>query len=162
MNITIRTLMEADIESVQHVVMESWNDTYEGVIPLDIQMQFLREAYSKDSLVYRILHSHFFVAELAGEIVGFANFSLMESDGQVELGALYLLPSVKGQGIGTLLFKTGLKRIGRVKKVLVHVEKQNDHALQFYKKKGFIYMNEFGEIFYGHPLQTIQLMLYLN
>lgn len=162
MNIHIRTLTEDDIEKVQDIAIKSWNDTYDGVIPLTIQMRFLHQAYSKASLTYRMLNSHFFVAETADDIIGFANFSLLEADRQVELGALYLLPTVKGKGIGTMLLHTGIKRIGRVKKVLVHVEKQNHSALQFYKSKGFTYVKEFEEIFYGHPLKTIQLMLYLS
>lgn len=156
----IRTLTEADIEQVQEVVMLSWNETYAKSIPHVIQMRFLYEAYSEEALIDRIHHSHFFIAEKHDEIVGFANFSQLDQDGHVELGALYLHPKNKRQGIGTALFETGLERIGDVMSVLVHVEKDNTSAQAFYEKLGFSYVKEFSELFYGHPLQSIQLVLY--
>lgn len=156
----IRTLTEDDIEKVQEVVTLSWNKTYEKSIPHVIQMRFLYEAYSKEALIDRMHHSHFFIAEKNKQIVGFANFSSSDQCEQVELGALYLHPNFKRQGIGKALFKTGIKRIGNVKRVLVHVEKHNESAQAFYKKIGFTYVKEFEELFYGHPLQSIQLLLY--
>lgn len=158
--ISIRTLTEKDIKQVQDVVTLSWNDTYKQSIPYTIQMRFLDEAYSEEALIDRIHHSHFFIAEKNECIVGFANFSCIDDSGQVELGALYLNPNFKRQGIGTVLFETGLERIGDVKRVLVHVEKHNESAQAFYQKMGFTYVKEFTELFYGHPLQSVQLMLY--
>lgn len=162
MNVTIRTLTEIDMTKVQDVATKSWNDTYDGVIPLEVQSRFLQQAYSRATLLHRMEHSHFFIAVLDSEIIGFANFSLLDENHQVELGALYLLPNVTGQGIGTHLLETGIGRIGQVKEVLVQVEKQNKDAMQFYLSKGFTYIKECKEIFYGHPLESIQLMLYLK
>ncbi len=162
LNVLIRTLTERDITKVQDVATKSWNDTYDGVIPLDVQARFLQHAYSNNALLHRIETSHFFVAEQYGDIIGFANFSFMDEHGQVELGALYLLPNLTGQGIGTYLLETGLQQIGQVKRVLVHVEKQNKRAMQFYVNKGFTFIKECKEVFYGHPLASIQLMLYVT
>src|SRR5690625_5694992 len=142
MNVTIRTLTEGDITKVQDVATKSWNDTYDGVIPLDVQARFLQHAYSDNALLQRIDHSHFFVAEQYGDIIGFANFSFIDEHGQVELGALYLLPKFTRQGIGTYLLETGIQRIEQVKQVLVHVEKQNTYAMQFYVSKGFTFVKE--------------------
>lgn len=162
MEIVIRNMVAADIEQIRHIATTSWHDTYKHSIPVDIQTNFLQRTYSNEALLERLENSHFFVAQIANQIVGFANLSLPDAKQQVELGALYLLPSKKRKGVGSKLLKIGIKRIGKVKQVLVHVEKHNQAALQFYKQKGFVCIKEFDELFYNHPLQTIQLMLYVS
>ena len=48
MTYTIRKMDYKDIQSVQRVAKISWNATYEGIIPLQIQTKFLEEAYSDE------------------------------------------------------------------------------------------------------------------
>ncbi len=162
MEIVVRKMVATDIEQVRHIATTSWHNTYKHSIPIDIQTNFLQRTYSDEALLERLENSHFFVTQIANQLVGFANFSLLDVNQQVELGALYLLPSAKRKGIGSKLLKIGIERIGNVKQVLVHVEKHNQAALQFYKQKGFVVIKEFDELFYNHPLQTIQLMLYVS
>src|SRR5699024_12253148 len=104
MNIYIRTLTKNDIKNVQEVVTLSWHDTYKQIIPLDILKRFLNVTYSDDALMERLHNSHFFIAEKANQIVGVANFSLLDDSRQVELGALYLHPDFKRHVIGKHLF----------------------------------------------------------
>src|SRR5699024_1115142 len=104
MNIYIRTLTKNDIKNVQEVVTLSWHDTYKQIIPLDIQKRFLNETYSEDTLMERIHNSHFLIAEKDNQIVGVGNFSILYDSGQIELGALYLHPYSKRQGIDKQLF----------------------------------------------------------
>lgn len=161
MHINFRTLNESDIDEVQEVATTSWNDTYKETIPLHVQMRYLHEAYSKQALRQQMIHSHFFIAETKNKIVGFANFSLVNINGTTELGALYLRPNYKGKGIGTLLLEESLNYIPHVKNVVVYVEKHNKRAQDFYLRKGFIYEKEDKETFYGHHVESIQLVLRL-
>lgn len=160
MSVHIRKLTKNDIKSVQEVVTLSWHDTYNHIIPRKIQKRFLHVTYSEEALIERMDHSHFFIAEKDNHIVGFANFSLLDDRGQIELGALYLHPDFKRQGIGKQLFHKGLNEIEGVKEVLVHVEKHNKEAQAFYNKIGFTYVKEIHEFFYGYPLHSIQFILY--
>src|SRR5699024_11378941 len=105
MNIYIRTLTKNDIKNVQEVVTLSWHDTYKQIIPLDILKRFLNVTYSEDALMERIHNSHFFIAEKDNQIVGVANFSLLDASGKVELGASYLHPDFKTRGVGTRSFE---------------------------------------------------------
>lgn len=152
-------MKKEDISQVQHVAKVSWNDTYEGIIPEDVQNKFLESSYSKKSLMYRLENSHLWVAEVDGVIVGFANYSYLKKNGDVELGAIYLLPNYQGRGIGSALLQTGLSQINGMKRLILNVEKANEKALQFYKRKGFKFDLEFSEIFYGHVLNTIRMVL---
>lgn len=48
MNYKIREMLKEDIKQVQDVAKISWNATYEGIIPVEIQENFLNGAYSDD------------------------------------------------------------------------------------------------------------------
>lgn len=159
MNVTIRSMKNEDIQSVQHVAKTSWNTTYEGIIPAEIQRNFINTAYSNEMLTKRLINTVFLVAEIDGEIIGFINFTHLKSDTKVELGAIYLYKDYQGKGIGTSLLNEGITFFPNLKKVYVNVEKDNEVGLAFYKAKGFIIETEYDDLFDGHILKTIRLTL---
>lgn len=159
MGMTIRRMTKADIADVAAVAITSWHTTYAGIIPIDIQTKYLQRDYSEEALLFRLEHTHFFLALIGEKVVGFANFSLADKNGEVELGTIYLLPSVIGQGIGSALLDTGMAHIDGISSVLVHVEKHNQRAIQFYERKGFVFVKKVCEIFYGQPVESYRYLL---
>lgn len=155
----IRKMREADIKQVQHVAKQSWHVTYEGIIPLNIQNNFLRMAYSDEMMKRRLEGSHMFVAEVNDEVVGFANYAYVNDQGQSELSAIYLLPKEQGKGIGTALLEEGIHTLQNVKEIYVNVEKDNGIGVNFYRAKGFQIVKEFDDNFDGHVLKTIRMKL---
>ena len=158
MKVTIRKMKNQDIEAVQSIAIESWHATYEELIPLDVQQRFLEMAYSKEMLEKRLAKAPFYVAEGDEGILGFANFSNVNEEGEVELAAIYLKPSEQGQGVGTKLLKQGLSELNP-SKVFVNVESENEAGKHFYVAKGFLAVDEFEEDFDGHFLQTMRMVL---
>lgn len=77
-----------DTKQVQSIAKTTWNATYEGIIPLEVQINFLKLNYSDESMKLRIERSIVYVAEVEGEIVGFANYSPVRDGGKVELAAI--------------------------------------------------------------------------
>ena len=159
MKYTIRKMQKEDISSVQHVAKTSWNSTYEGIIPLAIQERFLNSAYNNEMMLRRLKHSFLFVAEVDEKVVGFANFSPVKEEGEVELGAIYLYPEYQGMGIGTSLLREGIEGIEGVKKIYINVEKDNNSGITFYNAKGFEVVSEFEDDFEGHILKTVRMVL---
>jgi hypothetical protein len=86
MDIIIRKMEMEDIKQVQRVAKISWNSTYEGIIPIEIQEIFLNSSYSEEMMKRRVENSFILVSEVNGRIVGFANFSPAKEGGEVELG----------------------------------------------------------------------------
>ncbi|WP_407270937.1 GNAT family N-acetyltransferase [Radiobacillus sp. PE A8.2] len=155
---TIRQMNSEDISYVQHVAKTSWNHTYDGIIPLEIQTNFLENAYSVKMMEKRLQQSFLYVAETDGSIVGFANFSPVKADGVAELGAIYLLPEFQGKGIGSALLEKGIYNNPEVKQIHVEVEKDNQLGLNFYYAKGFIAESEYDDFFDGHTLKTVRMV----
>lgn len=153
-------MTQDDIPFVQEISKTSWHTTYEGIIPRSIQDKFLQNAYSEDRLIQRLQGSPFFVAELNETLVGFAHFSNVKEE-QAELFAIYLMPDIQGQGIGTALLQHGIQVLLDATTLIVCVEKDNLKGIHFYNAKGFKILDEFEETFDGHVLKTVRMVLEL-
>lgn len=136
----------------------SWNDTYAGIIPPHIQVNFLNSAYSDEMMKRRLNVSSLYVAEVDGQIVGFANFSKVKEEGEVELGAIYLLPEYQGKGVGTALLNEGIANAHDATKVFINVEKENEKGVNFYKAKNFKTVAEFEDDLEGHITIMIRMV----
>lgn len=161
MEYTIRKMEKKDINQVQEVARTSWNTTYEGIIPLEIQESFLTSAYSDEMMLKRLEVSSLYVAEKNGKIVGFANFSPVKEEGEVELGAIYLYKEYQGEGIGTALLQEGIKELNGARSVYISVEKENETGTNFYRAKGFTVVSEFDDDLEGHITKMYRMVLSL-
>ena len=83
-----------------------------------------------DLILYRV------VKNIHGDIVGFMH-AHKEAE-FTELDAIYLLNEAKGTGIGTRLMEEFLSWSDKSKPCFLEVFSFNDHALEFYKKHGFV------------------------
>lgn len=158
MELKVRKMGPNDIQQVQDVAKTSWNATYNGIIPIVVQESFLTSAYNNEMMLRRLERSHVFVAEFDEKIVGFANFSFVREDGEVELSAIYLYPEYQGKGIGSALLQEGIKNSQGVKEVYINVEKDNEIGRRFYEAKKFEIVKEFDDNFDGHILKTIRMI----
>lgn len=159
MNYKIREMLIEDTNQVQDVAKKSWNATYKGIIPDNIQENFLKGAYNDEMMQKRLIHSLMLVAEVENKIVGFANFSPVNKKGEVELSAIYLYPEYQGYGIGSALLDKGVSNLENIKEIYLDVEKDNTIGTNFYKAKGFKIVDEYDDNFDGHILKTIRMVL---
>ncbi|MDE5414269.1 GNAT family N-acetyltransferase [Alkalihalobacterium chitinilyticum] len=159
MKFTIREMLHDDTKQVQEVAKKTWNATYEGIIPLEVQDDFLNAAYNDERMKQRLERSFLFVAEFDGRVVGFANFSPVRDNGKVELAAIYLYPEYQGKGIGSALLQQGIKDLDGIKEIYINVEKDNKIGKAFYDAKSFKVVKEFDEDFDGHILKTVRMVL---
>ena len=159
MNCIIRRMLIEDAKEVQDVAKKSWNATYEGIIPNNIQENFLKGAYNDEMMQRRLSHSLLLVAEAENKIAGFANFSPVNEQGQAELSAIYLYPEYQGYGIGSALLDKGITMLENLKEVYLDVEKDNTIGTNFYEAKGFKVVDEYDDNFDGHILKTVRMVL---
>lgn len=157
MDFMIRKMVKEDIKQVQDVARNSWNTTYEGIIPRKVQENFLNAAYNDEMMEKRLDESLIYVAELDEQVVGFANFMPVNSEGHSELSAIYLYQNVQGKGIGTALLQRGIDDLVGLKEMYIDVEKENTIGKTFYEAKGFKTVKEYDDHFDGHILKTIQM-----
>jgi GNAT superfamily N-acetyltransferase len=81
----------------------------------------------------------FFVADVAGEAVGWA--AIIPRDGICWLDDLWISPEWMGRGLGTLLFQRAARR-GRERGALRIEWEAEPHAIGFYEKMGGQYLRD--------------------
>lgn len=142
MTIVVRDPVFNDVDGMAKVHVESWQETYQGLMPDEV-------LYAPDFIERRKqLWSSFFtqgnqekyrvaVAELDGRIVGVAMVGPSndaDRQGARELFVLYTYKSIHGSGAGARLLET----VGEPDEPLsLWVADPNPRAQAFYRKHGF-------------------------
>ena len=157
MPLIIRDAQLEDSNAIQKIAQVTWNHTYDGLIPLEIQNDFLQSAYSDRAMKHRVENTLLIVAELDEEVVGYANVFVNEQG--AELGAIYIYPEFQGRGIGTEMLKTVIGKVPGHSQLRVSVESGNTIGENYYIAKGFTLVEELEEDFAGHKLKTKRMVL---
>lgn len=153
-----RRAVKEDIEDIRDIAVQSWHDTYEGIIPRESQNKYLEKYYSEERLQERIDKNHMFVCEKAGRVIGFASF-FYETVDSAEVEAIYVLPGAQREGVGSALMRHLWSHMQNVRELYIDIESGNEKAENFYKLSGFEFQTEFEEDFEGHRLKTKRLRM---
>ena len=136
--IMIRSATVADAPAIGHVHHLSWMETYQGLI----DEEYLKTR-SEEHSVERFQNEgckDILVAELDGEIVGFAKFGVSRDEDLPEAGeiqALYLLEKGQKKGIGRRLLEFAMRIQTDRRVFFLWVMESNDKAIRFYQHLGF-------------------------
>ncbi len=139
----IRRALQGDETVIAQVHIKSWQEAYRGLIPQDYLDQLPSKTDDRRKMWTNALSNPqrwVFVAEKAEGIVGFVVFGPPRDenrDGFIELGAIYLLESEKGKGIGFSLLSVGfnlMKEIGYKRAYCWVLE--NNPTIEFYERTG--------------------------
>jgi len=147
MKIKIRKSSPNDVYGIRELQKITWLKTYpnskEGITVEDIREKFKIDETSEGKKKieekkkrYKNKKVRIWVAELKGRIVGFCMAIREEKHNRV--GAIYVLPTYQGRGLGRLLIKKAFSWLGNKKNILVNVARYNKRAIDFYKKYGFV------------------------
>lgn len=142
--VAIRPALPADAEAIARVRIDAWRATYRGTIP-DAYLDAM--SIDENALLWRRIlaaassKAAVFVAEDAGEVVGFASGNRREPpklDCGAELSAIYVRADRKRQGIGRRLVGAvaGAARAAGGAGLVVFVIAGNKGARAFYENLG--------------------------
>ena len=150
MEVIIRDATVNDIEMVAKLHVDSWYETYAGIISqnyLDNMKNNLNRRIERMKKEFSL--RHMIVAVLNDEIVGFSEFALSNEfskdlDIDCELCGLYIKNGYKHLGLGSIVFEyvTNLFKEQNKKKMGLWCVKENESAISFYKKKGGVFAKE--------------------
>jgi ribosomal protein S18 acetylase RimI-like enzyme len=149
-----------DVREIQNIVRTTWDDTYRESIPEGVRKEFIGQAYSTDSLRYRMESNVFLAASHNGRVVGFADFRSRSST-EAELAAIYVLPEMQGRGIGARLLQAGIARFPPRTEFVLRVEQDNMRARRFYEAHGFRHEGDHAVALGGHLVHVAEMILHL-
>jgi GNAT superfamily N-acetyltransferase len=156
----IRPSQETDAHSISCVYIHTWQDTYLGLVPFDylysmslsrLEHGFINELKSKKVISY--------VAEVAGEVVGFVSGGYERQGNDIyngEIYALYVLKKHQRQGIGAELVSALANQLNHfgIYSMLVWVLEYNPYR-RFYEKIDGMYLRKQRMPFSGEMLDTV-------
>jgi ribosomal protein S18 acetylase RimI-like enzyme len=162
--VQIRPAAATDAPGIERVARCTWNSTYAGIIPAEVQERLLGSYYEPAALQDAIARqgSWFFVATAQEAIIGYAQFHLREGERKSgELSRIYVLPEWQRKGVGSLLLERGLAALQQegVGFLYVVVERDNLIGRGFYEKQGFNQVREFTVDLAGQNLPMLEYRL---
>jgi GNAT superfamily N-acetyltransferase len=144
--VTVRPAVAGDADAIGRVQVETWRAAYRGLMSDEVVAQFNVEAqqrlWSERLARQPRPGSATFVAELDGEIVGFASIGRSrddEAENEGELYAIYVHPSCWDRGIGRALIERAeesMRAFGFERAVLWVLE-GNERGERFYRAAGW-------------------------
>lgn len=137
----IRAATAADIPVIQGIAHATWPVAYTGIITPAQIAYMLDRMYGTPALEEQFgpKGHRFLIAERDGKAIGFAGFEHHYAQGRSRLHKLYVLPAVKGSGVGHALLEAVLMEAIRAGDAAVelNVNKHNP-AKDFYLRHGFV------------------------
>ena len=145
----VRRATAQDSDAVGRVQVESWHAAYAGLLPdeavagfdIEARQRLWREWLAQTPTTrFGGPLSELFVAELDGEVVGFANVGeARDEPGAGELYAIYVDPSCWGRGVGRALIERAEEalRAGGFREAILWVLEGNERAERFYGSVGW-------------------------
>jgi putative acetyltransferase len=139
-NVTIRDIRQTDNLILSQIVKDTlaeFGANHPGTVYFDPSTDTLYE-------VFQTPRSHYFVAEIDGEVVG--GGGIYPTDGlpadTCEFVKMYLLPQARGHGLGRTLIEKSIEwaRDEGYKQIYLESMPELKQALKVYEKFGFDYL----------------------
>ena len=147
--IEIEQAQPEDAEAVSELLRITWMATYPnaeaGITEEDIRLRTEGEHGERipkniqrwrESIESNDGSRAVFVARENGKVVGVAAPGITE--GKRRIGALYVLPTMQGKGVGSRLMEQALAWHGDDEDIYLAVANYNQNAINFYKRFGFV------------------------
>ena len=160
MNVTIKKMETDDeIKGKAYVHWKSWQEAYPGIV----DQQYLDELTLEkcESIAYRWL-DNIIIAKDGDAVVGFAGYGKYRNDELENTGevfAIYILAEYYGRGVGYRLMQEALAQLADYPKIAVWVLKDNERAINFYKRCGYRLDGREEILQLGSPVTEVRMIL---
>ncbi len=143
-DVSVRAALPEDLPGLRQVARETWSDTYRGRVPdadidrfldANYSLEFLERAREQRAQVGR--SEGMLVAIDGDEVVGYV-MAGPNREGEAEVFAIYVLPSLHGRGVGYRLWErvNVFFRDQALERFHLWVLDGNERACAFYERQG--------------------------
>lgn len=170
--ITVRQITMDDLDALQEIGKQTFAETFSTHNSEENMTAYLDAGFSKERLQAELTdpNAAFYFAELDGNSVGYLKINVGQSQTEIkeenglEIERIYVLKAFHGKKVGQILYEkaVGVAKQKQVDYVWLGVWEENQRAIRFYKKNGFV---EFDKHIFklGNDEQTdIMMKLPLN
>ncbi|WP_298301203.1 GNAT family N-acetyltransferase [Hydrotalea sp.] len=147
-NIVIRKATLNDVLQLQKIGRQTFSETFSAGNTEENLTKYLEAGFSIEKLTSELNHSNseFYFAFNNNHVIGYVKLNFGEAQTEIkdkfalEIERIYVLKEFQGKNIGQILFEKA-KQVASQKKakyIWLGVWEQNQKAIHFYKKNGFI------------------------
>jgi len=146
--IEINKANQSEREHIQEISIQTFSETFNAVNSAENMKNYIRDNFNLDKIASEINNpkSAFYIAKWEKEIVGYLkiNFDSAQTEKQkentLEIHRIYVLKAFHGKKIGQMLLDEAIKIANEnyIDSIWLGVWEENQKALHFYKKNGFV------------------------
>ncbi|GAA6767294.1 GNAT family N-acetyltransferase [Flavobacterium johnsoniae] len=146
--IKVRKALISDAEKLQTIGRITFSETFSDVNSEENMIKYLDESFALEKLASELNNkdSHFYLAELDGEVIGYLKLNTGEAQTELkeknalEIERIYVLKEFHGKKIAQELYNQALKKAEEIKAhyIWLGVWEKNFRAVSFYTKNGFV------------------------
>lgn len=144
----IRKVSLKDIEKLREIGKLTFTETFSLDNSEENMNEYLENGFSSEKLKTELSDKNagFYFAELAGKVIGYLKVNTGKSQTEIkiksalEIERIYVLKEFHGKKVGQMLFEKAveLAKEKNLKNVWLGVWEQNQRAIRFYQKNGFV------------------------
>lgn len=149
MTIEIKKCNREDLEILQGISIETFNDTFKDQNTPENMKAYLEKAFDTKQLEKELSNrlSQFFFVYFNEEVAGYLKVNTNEAqseemgDESLEIERIYIKNEFQKHGLGKYLLNKAIEIAMELnkKKIWLGVWEENENALAFYKKMGFVH-----------------------
>ena len=148
MNIKIRRISTNDITELQKIGKQTFFETFASQNSEENMTEYLENGFSIEKIKAELedKNAEFYFAEFNQEAIGYLKVNFGQSQTEIknenalEIERIYVLKEFHGKKVGQILFEKALE-LAKSKKVdymWLGVWEENQRAIRFYEKNGFV------------------------
>ncbi|MGE6487126.1 GNAT family N-acetyltransferase [Paenisporosarcina sp. NPDC076898] len=148
MTTTIKKCLLEDLRELQKISVETFTETFKDQNSPEHLNAYLERAYNLDKLEQELINrnSQFFFVYLNQEVAGYLKVNTDEAQSEamgadsLEVERIYIKKKFQKHGLGKQLLNKSLEIAlnQKKKKIWLGVWEENENAIAFYQKKGFV------------------------
>ncbi|WP_042150163.1 GNAT family N-acetyltransferase [Paucisalibacillus sp. EB02] len=150
MTITTKKCTVEDLQSLQEISYETFNDTFKEQNSPENMHAYLERAFNVKQLEKELSNpsSQFYFVFIYDEVAGYLKINVDDAQSEemdnesLEIERIYIKSKFQKQGLGKLLLNKAIEIAieHNKKKIWLGVWEKNENAISFYKKIGFVQM----------------------
>jgi ribosomal protein S18 acetylase RimI-like enzyme len=146
--IEIKKISLKEIDQLQKIGRQTFQETFSESNSEENMKSYLEEGFSNEKLTTELKdeNSEFYFAVLDNKVIGYLKINFGESQTELkdnkalEIERIYVAKEFHGKSIGQLLYDKAIEIANQKKSeyVWLGVWEENQRAINFYKKNGFV------------------------
>lgn len=168
-NLKIVEIQKTEVDFLSKLAIQTFLESYYAKNDKTLFKKYVTEKLSPEQLLeeWEEPNSNFYFAEWNGDRCGYLKLNFNDAQTEefandwMEIERIYLLRKFQGKQIGTALFNFAREKahLRRIRYIWVGVWKENQKAIQFYKRMGFKHFASH-QFDFGGELQEDYIMRY--